>query len=207
MQRAAAGADLEPVGGGDGGADIGLGVAYRVVEFLALGEAGGNRRRPACSRCRGYSWWRCAARQSACRCRPRPEDRRSRGPPAWPPLISTASAPSASSFCRLGAHLVFVARQRRVEQSRRFGQVGREHARARDELAQAVDRVRAQQLFARACDHDRIEHDIARAMPIEAGGNGVDRAALPSMPIFTAPTARSENTASICAAMKSAGTW
>ena len=31
-------------------------------------------------------------------------------------------------------------------------------------------------------------------------------AALPSMPIFTAPTSRSANTASICAAMKSAGT-
>src|SRR6202044_2723601 len=45
MHRAVAGADLDLVGRGDRGADIGLGLAHRRIQRKSLGEAGGDRRR------------------------------------------------------------------------------------------------------------------------------------------------------------------
>ena len=41
---------------------------------------------------------------------------------------------------------------------------------------------------------------------VEPAATAAMTAAFDSMPIFTAPTSRSENTASICAAMNSGGT-
>src|SRR6202034_1321263 len=45
MHRAAAGADIEPVGSGNRCAHIDLGVAYRDAKVLTLRESGGDSRR------------------------------------------------------------------------------------------------------------------------------------------------------------------
>ena len=82
------------------------------------------------------------------------------------------------------------------------------HERPRDEHAlEHVDRVRREQPVARGRDHHRIEHDVALAASARARPRRRrSRRRCDSMPIFTASTSRSENTASICAATKSAGT-
>jgi len=84
-------------------------------------------------------------------------------PAAWPPLISTARAPS-----RLGAHLRLVLRDRLFEQDSRLRQIGREDPGSRNERAtQHGDRGARQQLTSGPGDHHRVEHHVFECVTIE----------------------------------------
>ena len=102
----------------------------------------------------------------------------------------------------------FVRRHRLIEQRGGFRQIGRDHRRQRNEFgAQRLDRFGREQPIARGRDHHGIEHDVLRRPARQPRDDGIDTGGCATMPILTAPTSRSENTASICAVTNSAGTW
>ena len=111
MHRAVARADREPVGGGDRRGDVGLGAAHRVGERLALWRGPPRSPTTACSRCRGCCAWRCAARRAASTASASTSRSTLSAPLPWPPLISTALAPSASSRSACVAHLALRPRR------------------------------------------------------------------------------------------------
>ncbi len=88
--------------------------------------------------------------------------------------MNTAPAPKCEQLLRLRAHLVLVAGRRGFEEHRGLRQIGRHHPRARDQFAQPAEHIAAQQFFAGGRDDDRIEHDIARLVAVERGGDDVD---------------------------------
>ena len=90
-------------------------------------------------------------------------------------MLSAPAAVAALDQHRLGAereqalgliaHDGFVFGDRRVEQRRGLGQIGRQHQRLRDQqAAQLLDRIGLEQPVARGRDHHRIEHDVASAL-------------------------------------------
>ena len=122
----------------------------------------------------------------------------------WPPLISTARAPSASSRSRLDRHFALVCATGASSSAAASGRLGViTSARGMQLALRRRSRPRRQQAVAGGRDHHRVEHDVAAAGSGEALRDRRDAAACDSMPIFTASTSRSENTASICAVMKS----
>ena len=134
----------------------------------------------------------------------RPAGRRFPAPCAWPPLISTALRAEREQPLGLLAHLGFVARQRPIEQRGGLGQVGRDD-RARAESARACSTSIAAGASSRSPDVAIITGSSTTCVCFQRSSPAATAAiatGCDSMPIFTALTSRSENTASICAAMK-----
>ena len=205
MHRAVAVADRELVGGGDRGGDVVLGGAHRVGQVEPLA-------RPAAiadDSVQPVPWvLRVAMRGAAKRAigvARRPADRRSPGRSPWPPLISTALRAEREQPLRLRAHLGFVCASGASSSAAASGRFGvitsargiRDRARARrSRRARAAGRRRSRP----SPDRAPCSSALWRSSPAATASMAAD---CDSMPIFTAPTSRSENTASICAAMKS----
>ena len=169
MQRSVAVADLEPIGGGDGRGDVGLGLLRRGDEIAALGEPGRDRRRQRAAGAVGIFGGDAFGRQAHDLALPDQQ-------------IDAFSAVAVAAFdqhiaraerqdlARLHFHFAFVARERGAGQRGGLRQIGRHHQRKRNEFAaQRRDRVGRQQPVAGGRDHHRIEHDVlglmARAGP------------------------------------------
>ena len=206
MHRAVARADLEAVGRRDRGGDVGLRRAHGFGQARPLA-------RPAAiadDSVQPVPWvfW-VATRGAARRGTPCGLDQEvdASGAAAVAALDQHRAGAEREQALGLRAHRGFVGGDRRVEQRRGLRQVRRDQERARDQQRRSASTAaRIEQPVARGRDHDGIEHHVVCAVPVEPGATASMVAACDSMPIFTAPTARSENTASICAAMKSGGT-
>ncbi len=128
-------------------------------------------------------------------------------PVPMPALDQDAPRAALQKSLALPDHGGFILRDVFVQQRGRFRQVGRDQQGTRDQdLAQRDDGVLRQQPVAARRHHHGVEHDLGDPVPVEAAATVSITPACDSMPIFTAPTARSEKTESICAAMKPAGT-
>ena len=200
-------ADAETVRRRDRGADPGLGVAHGGFHILALRKPRGDRRGQRAAGAMGV-FGRDARRGERDDAGGVDRDSRcSRRPAPWPPLISTAWQPSASSrlpCCSIGGFARATGSSSSAAASGRFGVISDG---ARNEFcSQRLDGFGRQQPIARGRDHHGIEHDMLRRPARQPRDNGIDHRRCATMPILTAPTARSENTASICAVTNSAGT-
>ncbi len=129
-------------------------------------------------------------------------------PAPWPPLISTARAPRATSrraWATIAAASAATGSPRSTAASGRLGVIrsARGSSRSRS-VATASSVISRSPLVATITGSRTTGIDPAwRARP---SATAAITAVCDSMPIFTALTARSENTLSICRATKSAGT-
>ena len=100
--------------------------------------------------------------------------------------------------------LVATGSSSKAAASGRFGVMS--DARGMSLVRKRVNGLGRQQPIARGCDHDGIEHDVLRRPALQPGGDGIDARKLRHHADLDRADARSENTASICAVTKSAGT-
>ena len=125
-----------------------------------------------------------------------------------PALDQHCLAPERKQSPALAFDVGLVRRHRLIEQRGSFRQVRRDQRGARNDFGpQRFDRLAASKRSPEVatitgsstmCCGDQRESPAAIASIV---------ASCATMPILTAPTARSANTASICAVTKSAGTW
>ena len=171
MHRPAAGADAEPVGGGNGAADIGLGVAHRVAEVWPLA-------RPAAmaeASVQPLPWVLTVAIRGAAKrlqASALPEHRRCPAPLAVAALDQHRAGAQRNKPLRLIPHLGLVARDRQIEQGRRLGQVRGDQPRPGESAGAARRSRRRAAIFRRKSRPipDRARHcgrgnDRARRRP------------------------------------------
>ena len=176
MHRAVAVADGEFVGGRDRGGDVGFRVADRVA------RASRPCARPAAIAEESVqpvpcvllvSIFSAVKRAIASRVTSRSV---ASGACAWPPLISTALAPSASSACacaRISSSFCASGVSVSAAASCRFGVMS--SARGKRSRLSACDRFRREQPVAGGCDHHGVEHDVGLFPAVEPGRDRADR--------------------------------
>src|SRR5215470_770622 len=169
VRRAVAGADLDPVRGGERLRHIGLGGADRLGQTKPLGEAGGDGGRQRAAGAMGILR-RDAVGGETHECTRLDQEIDALGAAAMTAFEEHRPRPQRQQPLALLAHLGLVAGDRRIEQRRRLRQVRRDDERAWEERAlERLDCVGGKQLVARGCDHDRIEHDFVLPPALEPG--------------------------------------
>ncbi len=152
---------------------------------------------------------RVAMRGTASRVTDAPSNRKSvlTAPVPWPPLISTALAPSArirSACACISVSSAAISVSSKAAASGRLGVTTRARPRSsRRSVAIASGASSLSPEVATITGSSTTFVGFQRSSPAATASITPARA---SMPIFTAPTARSENTASICAVTKAGGT-
>ena len=207
MDRPVAVADAEAIGRGDRGADPGLGVANRGFHVLALGKAGRDRGRQRASGAVGILGGdaRRGQRDDAVAAE---EIVDALGALPVAALDQHRAASHRQQPLALARDRGLARRDRLVQQRRRFRQIRREQRGARNEFGAQALRPRRPPAADRPRSPpspDRARHALATSASSPAAMASMV-ASCATIPILTALTSRSPNTASICAVTKSAGT-